>query len=91
MKLLRIMGLVCAIVSVSACTTVDTVDTGPLAGSKMVLCSYALPISQCQERAVQECPSGYQAVKYGGSINGKKMWLRCTDTGKFENDETKVN
>lgn len=84
-------GAVAAAVALSGCTTAETVDKGPLAGTKLVMCSYALPIAQCQDRAVKECPSGYQAVKYGGSMNGKKIWILCNDTGKFENDETKAN
>lgn len=90
MKTISAIVLACA-VALSGCTTAETVSSGPLAGTTMLMCSYALPISQCEGRAVQECPSGYQAVKYSGSINGKKMFIRCTSDGKFENDETKVN
>ncbi|WP_180734900.1 hypothetical protein [Paraburkholderia sp. PGU19] len=88
MKPILTLGGVWVAVAVSGCTTAETVDSGPLAGTKLLMCSYALPISQCQDRAVEECPNGYRAVKYSGSINGKKMYIRCTDDHQFINDET---
>jgi hypothetical protein len=76
------------VLSLPGCTTAEQVTGGPLKGTHLILCSYALPISQCQARAAQECPQGYKAAAYGGSINGKKMWARCTRDGVFDNDET---
>lgn len=86
-----------AAVFLAGCTTAEVYDKpGDLQGTTEVVCTYTLPISQCQERMVKECPNGYRVIKYGAyvahgwrGVAGKRMNAMCTSDGKFINEEPK--